>query len=172
MGNRENAAPFADLMGQLPFEADFDPDDFKFIDPHDMGMDDGQPQERIMQPRIDAASLTQTVSFANACEFARQIDLSGKTRTFAWVSGSFVFGDLLEALMTERGVSPEELYICSLSISRENIDSLHTIMRYGRIRKARSDPERVFLFTRKVQPRPVHLRAAGLRRRPHADRLR
>ena len=65
--------------------------------------------------------------FDNAKQFAKQIDLTPGARTFAWISGNFIFGDIIEAIIAERLVMPEEIYIASLSISQENIDSLRNV---------------------------------------------
>ena len=72
--------------------------------------------------------LSQHVCFDNAQAFARQIDLTPGARTFAWVSGNFIFGDIVEALIVTRGVSVKRLYVSSLSISQENVDSLKNVM--------------------------------------------
>lgn len=98
-------------------DLDFDLDDFS--------LDASEPDEktRFIQPRIDLSILTQTVHFDHARELARIIDLSGKSRTFAWVSGAFIFGDILEAIWREKNIAIKNISIASLSISDENIDS-------------------------------------------------
>ena len=110
-------------------ELDFDLDDFSF--------DEIQPdtKTRILQPRIDTEILTKTVNFEHALELAEKVDLSGKTRTYAWVSGSFIFGDLLEALWRRRNIDIKELSIVSLSISEENIDSWAGLLAQANIEK-------------------------------------
>lgn len=54
------------------------------------------------------------------------------SRTYAWVNGNFIFGDLIEALWN-RGCDIKDLYICSLSLSADNIDSLYNILTYSNI---------------------------------------
>ena len=133
-----------DFSNSMDFELDFDLGDFDFDvdgskelakeaskkavqDPEEL---EPVPQEdvRILKPKIDVSSVCRFVSFANAEEFARQISLESGDRTFAWVSGSFIFGDIIEALMTARNVGIKKLHITSLSFSQENIDSLKNVM--------------------------------------------
>ena len=116
------------------FEIDFGDLDF---DLEDFDFDSRGPdtRSRILQPRIDTGILTQNCHFDHALELVNKIDLSGKTRTFAWVSGSFIFGDILEALWRRRNVDIKELSIVSLSISEENIDSWAGLLTQGNIEK-------------------------------------
>lgn len=87
-----------------------------------------EPQERILQPRLDRGELLKPVMFENAEEFANQISLDPNVRTFAWVSGNFIFGDIIEALLYKQAVVPKRLYIATLSLSQENVDSLKNIL--------------------------------------------
>lgn len=122
---RKPEPPFHLDMG-LDFELDFDPGDFELVEaskPRPVK----QKDVRILQPRLDLAKLTRCVTYENAETFARQIDLTPGARTFAWISGSFIFGDIVEALITARRVGIRRLYIASLSFSRENIDSLRNV---------------------------------------------
>lgn len=109
-------------------ELDFDLDDFDLYE-------DVEPDEmtRILIPRLDMGIVTQTCHFEHAEEFARRVNLKECGRTFAWVSGSFIFGDIPEALLRQRGVSIKELYVATLSLSEENIDSWAGIMSSGMI---------------------------------------
>lgn len=126
MTKEENQNDILDIdFGDL----DFDLDDFDF---EDHGVD---TRTRILQPRIDTGILTQTVNFSHAMELAEKIDLSGKTRTYAWVSGSFIFGDILEALWRRRNIDIKELSMVSLSISEENIDSWAGLLAQANIEK-------------------------------------
>ena len=115
--------------GDVDEEIDFDLSDFQIFDTATGGfLDDSKPQKRIMQPRIDLRDVSHKVLFESAEKFAQQIDLRENARTFAWVSGNFIFGDILEALVTTRNMLPRSIHICSLSISQENIDSIKNVM--------------------------------------------
>lgn len=121
-----------DITGpEIDFELDFDLEDFN------VDGKEAEKQERICKPRIDSDAISHVVTFRSAEEFAKQIDLTDGARTFAWVDGSFIFGDIIEALVVQRHISPEEINICSLSMSEENIDSLRTILEYTDIKKLR-----------------------------------
>lgn len=111
-------------------ELDFDLEDFSL-------WEDTEPDERtrILIPTLDAEIITHTCHFCHAEEFARQVRLGDRGRTYAWVSGAFIFGDIPEALWRQRGVSIKELYVASLSISEENIDSWAGLMSTGMIER-------------------------------------
>ena len=116
-------------MNDVDAELDFDLSDFQIFDTASGGFfDESKAQKRILQPRIDVRDISHKVLYESAEKFAQQIDLRENARTFAWVSGNFIFGDIVEALVTARNMIPREIYICSLSISQENIDSLKNVM--------------------------------------------
>ena len=116
-------------MSDVDAELDFDLSDFQIFNTGSGGFfDESKAQKRILQPRIDVKDISHKVLFESAEKFAQQIDLRENARTFAWVSGNFIFGDIIEALVTTRHMIPREIYICSLSISQENIDSLKNVM--------------------------------------------
>lgn len=60
--------------------------------------------------------------FENAESMANEIDITKDY--FAFVSGTFIFGDLIEALCFTKHLDPEQIYITTLGMSRENIDSI------------------------------------------------
>lgn len=117
--------PFQLDLG-LELELDFDPEDFELVEA-DKPKPVRQKDVRILKPRLDLGRLTQCATFESAEAFARQIDLAPGARTFAWISGAFIFGDIVEALITARRVGVKRLYIASLSFSQENIDSLRNV---------------------------------------------
>lgn len=135
IGIKNTQADLKHLDNAFPdvsFEVDFDTDDFDFMTEGAADFTQIQAQEnvRIMRPRLDVATMEQSVMFENAEEFAKQISLEPGSRTFAWLSGSFIFGDIIEALMTMRNVTVKKLYITSLSFSQDNIDSLRNVIDY------------------------------------------
>lgn len=132
----ENRISFDDHLAPLigindiDAELDFDLSDFQIFDSNSGGgfFDESKAQKRIMQPRIDVKDISHRVLFESAEKFAQQIDLRENARTYAWVSGNFIFGDIVEAMVTTRHMVPRKIHICSLSISQENIDSLKNVM--------------------------------------------
>lgn len=91
----------------------------------DLGMDfTTQQGPKTMCRGIPKVQRPQVVSYKKALDFAEGIDLVSCPRYFALVSGQFVFGDLLEALVERRKVGIRKLRLCTLSLSEENIDSL------------------------------------------------
>lgn len=51
------------------------------------------------------------------------------------VSGAFIFGDFLEAYLVENALGCEELTITTLSLSQDNIDSLHILLTKNYVKK-------------------------------------
>lgn len=113
------------LNMSLDMDLDFNLGDFDIVD-NITGF--GESQERICKPKIDLADVSHVCTFENAEAFADQISLDPHERTFAWGNGNFVFGDILPALVTRRGVQPRKLYIASLSLSIENIESIAAML--------------------------------------------
>lgn len=110
-------------------DLDFDVDDFDLVsDKKRKPRGIKQQAVRILRPRMDLEGVTLHRAYENAEAFARQIDLTHGARTFAWISGSFIFGDIVEALITARKVGIKRLYIASLSISQDTVDSLKNVM--------------------------------------------
>jgi hypothetical protein len=131
-------------IGDFDPELDFDLTDFDFLGDDDNDItsemlplltEDEKQDIVIIKPKVEKKQITHKVAFENALTFVRQISLEPNERTFAWVNGSFIFGDMIEALWSERNVNIKELYICSLSISQENIDSLKTLLEHSNIQR-------------------------------------
>lgn len=128
---REEAAAVPELdldfSKSLDFELDFDLSDFDVFDAPSVPMP-GEPQSRIVQPKINLREISHATCFENAEEFARQISLEPDERTYAWVNGNFVFGDVIPALITARGINPKTLYVASLSLSAVHIEGLRAVL--------------------------------------------
>lgn len=70
----------------------------------------------------------QECSYEYAEDFARAVDLANGRETFAFVSGNFVFGDFVEALVDLGKLSVRRMGIQTLSLNDENIDSIRNIV--------------------------------------------
>ncbi len=101
--------------------------DFSLADVRRAGADDGLETCRYVRPKI-YDSVLSAVEYEHAIDFVRDLDLSEDHREFAFVSGNFVFGDVLEAMVETRRVEPRSMTIQTLSMSEENIDSLRNVI--------------------------------------------
>jgi len=102
-------------------ELDFDLSDFNVTNESD-GL-----KTRISTPKVYKKTLTQKIKYENAEKLAGKIDISAGTRSFVIVSGNFIFGDFLEALIFGRKLDVKNIYVSTLSMSENNIDSLKNI---------------------------------------------
>lgn len=73
------------------------------------------------------------VLYDNAQKMARELRLGFGERFDAFVSGSFIFGDFIEAYLTTQNACAKKMTISTLSMSQNNVDSLHTLMEKGYI---------------------------------------
>lgn len=87
----------------------------------------GQPTDTHGRARQGFASAC--VRYDNAQALAREIKLSKGQRFDAFIGGSFVFGDFIEAWLTHNRVQAKTMTIGTLSLSEENIDSLYLLMK-------------------------------------------
>ena len=67
--------------------------------------------------------------YMNAQEMARAIALHEGCRFFALVKGTFVFGDLIEALIEQHKLDAEEVWLATLGMNENNVDSVINLMR-------------------------------------------
>lgn len=75
----------------------------------------------------------EPAAFENAEYMADTIDYSKDY--FAFVPGNFVFGDFLEALIFKKQLCPSEVYITTLGMSQDNIDSIVNLVDYLHCKK-------------------------------------
>jgi hypothetical protein len=96
----------------------------------DFDMADIGPQNnRLLKPRFSTTPVT--VSYEYAREMARDIKLVPGEQIHCLVGGNFVFGDLFEALLTEKNVVARSMHVATLSLSQNNIDSFRTLLDAG-----------------------------------------
>lgn len=113
------------------FESLADAYDLESLDGFSFLPDDDGIKTRIMQPRIKPPV---AAAYSYAQEMAQKTKLEKDANLYAFVSGNFIFGDYLEALF-DRGIRVDELYICTLSLSEDNVDSLKNILLTRRCKK-------------------------------------
>lgn len=68
------------------------------------------------------------LKFKFAQDAVREIDLQAGCRYFLLVDGTFIAGDLIEALIVEKGLNVKTLTISTLSLSENNVDSLALLL--------------------------------------------
>jgi hypothetical protein len=89
---------------------------------------DGLESDRYVRPKAYEGTLKREVAYEHAMDFARDIEFRDGMRVFAFVSGNFIFGDLIEALVDLRKISIKTITVQTLSVSEENIDSFKNVM--------------------------------------------
>lgn len=107
-------------LGDLGFDFDIDFDAFDFEGTEE------DPLETCVYTR-PVVRRPQACAWEHAQELARDLVIDPEHETFAFVSGNFVFGDLVEALVDARKLTVRALGIQTLSMSDENIDSIRNV---------------------------------------------
>lgn len=96
--------------------------------------EDLQRTEVYEKPHLRRA---QAVTYDNAIDMCRGMHLCEGYRMFAFVSGNFVFGDLLEAMTVTRRWDIDRITIQTLSLNKYNIDSIANMVEMNHIREVR-----------------------------------
>ena len=73
------------------------------------------------------------VDFDNAEQLADAVEY-GKDY-FCFVSGSFIYGDFLEALCFKKHLDPDVVYITTLGMGKQNVDSIVNLVDYLHCKK-------------------------------------
>ena len=94
-----------------------------------LGTDDNS-NNRYMRPRI-CHMPSECVRYENAEQLARDLKITTGIRIDTFVSGSFVFGDFIEAFLRINNCKAVNMTICTLSLNQENVDSLYLLMTKG-----------------------------------------
>lgn len=121
-----------------------DLNDLPDLDFGDMGMDDmdldlsgfemeapaGKVLTRYVKPPLYVGERRSPVKYERAADMARDLApaiLAGE-RIDAVLSGNFIFGDFLEAFAVESNSFIDDLTISTLSLSKNNVDSLRNLL--------------------------------------------
>ena len=92
---------------------------------------DEMEETRYMLPHVAHYDPETFVLYDNAEKLARELRITNNMRADAFIAGSFIFGDFIEAFMTMNHAITSKMTISTLSMSQENIDSLHNLMEAG-----------------------------------------
>jgi len=92
-----------------------------------------KPITRYIKPKV--YKLDAKIDYNNAKDIVNQIKLYPGEQIHYIVSGNFIFGDFIEALLVEKNVICDYMYLSSLSLSQNNIDSLAGLIQGEYIRK-------------------------------------
>ena len=111
------------------FDFDLDIGDFD-LDTSEIADDNN----RYIKPRLVPMRESQ-ILYDNALALARHIQITKQDRYDCIVSGSFIFGDFIEAFLTLNNCKAKNMVITTLSMSQENVDSLATLLQKGYIDK-------------------------------------
>jgi len=124
-------------MEELPdIDYSLDTEEFDFeLDGFTLDLDSQDNTENTFcKPRL---LKPKCVVYDNAKALSAELILQSDAHYFCVISGNFIFGDLIEALILDKILRVEELTICTLSMSENNVDSLVNIMLSGNVKKLR-----------------------------------
>lgn len=112
-----------------------------FALPDDLGIDDftldSQLQTSIHRPAKSRMLHPRLVRYENAQRMADEIDDLAEpgVRCHAVLGGNFIYGDFLEAWIVRHNWLIPDLHIATLSLSRDNIDSLANLLHGGYVER-------------------------------------
>lgn len=91
----------------------------------------GPETTRYIRPAFDRGIPDRCVMYRHAAKFAEDIQFRRGERITAIVSGDFIFGDFLEALMVQHNIHAKRMIVATLSYSQNNVDSLANLLQGG-----------------------------------------
>lgn len=97
-----------------------------------MPEEDADQENRYIKPKLIPMRNEQVV-YEHAVDLVKEIKIEEKSRYDCIVSGNFIFGDFIEAFMVRNNCKAINMTITTLSLSQENVDSLHTLLAKGYI---------------------------------------
>lgn len=105
------------------FEIDFDIDDFADVQGEE------KLSTRICKPKLPKA--IGKVGYNNAKKLSKALNLN--ERSFCIIDGKFIFGDLIEALIIENNLKVKYMFVSTLSMSQENVDSFAALLHSDKV---------------------------------------
>lgn len=95
-------------------------------------LNDDIEETRYTKPKVVRLP-SDFVLYDNAFKLAKDLRLEFGERADVFISGSFIFGDFIEAYLTAHHAKAVKMTISTLSLSQNNVDSLHNLMEAGYI---------------------------------------
>jgi hypothetical protein len=90
---------------------------------------------KYIAPQKNMKLRTNQIKFSNAIELAKEVILSKNERYYCLLSGNFEFGDFIEAFIMAKKLKVKELTIATLSLGKNNIDSLANLLHWKAVDK-------------------------------------
>jgi hypothetical protein len=118
------------------FLIDFDMPDID-LDGFDTENEGQHIKNRYILPRPFSSVPSYRVKYDNAEKMAKELgpEILAGHGINALLSGNFIFGDFLEAFAVTQNLLIDEMQMSTLSISKDNVDSLHNLLSGDYIRK-------------------------------------
>lgn len=117
---------FTDFLSADDTELEFSIGDFSLTN-------DREPRDaRYVKPKFSTVPIT--VSYNHAADLARAVRLAPGEQIHGIVSGNFIFGDFIEALLVEKDAICKAMHVATLSLSQGNIDSFAGLLDSGRVK--------------------------------------
>jgi hypothetical protein len=101
--------------------------DFR-IKPIEVNIEINQTSNEYFTPKPNLGLQDHQIKIDNAIKLAREVILSKNKRYFVLLSGNFEFGDFIESFIMLKGLKVKELTIATLSLGKNNIDSLANLL--------------------------------------------
>ena len=94
----------------------------------DLPMFDKGFKNRYQKSKISKDLKPHQIKYSNALKLAKDIKLDTGIRYDVIVAGNFIFGDFIEAFITNNNAKCKQLTISTLSLDQNNVDSLVNLM--------------------------------------------
>ena len=88
-------------------------------------------ETRYIKPILEPEIKEEYLQYSNAVDMAMNYQVGKNSRLFAFVTGTFYFGDFIEALIIEKDLKVKTLTVSTLSLNDNNVDSFANIMNGG-----------------------------------------
>jgi len=121
------------MNDEFDFNIDIDIEE-EFFDV-DLSIEDDLIENRYIKPKL--YKKPESVKYYNAVKFVDEMKdkIRNGDRLFCLAAGGFIFGDLIEALAVQANMLIEEMTISTLSLSKNNVDSLENLIVGDYLRK-------------------------------------